>query len=236
MYILRLDDASQYMDIQKWTKLEKLLDKYHVKPLVALVPDCSDKDLIFKNDFDFEDTVARWLSKGWRIAMHGYSHALHNSSSGGLNPINKYSEFVGVDLEKQKDMISKGLKVFSDFGILTNVFVAPAHGFDENTLLALKCVSDIRFISDTIACDIYSDGCFTFVPQQCGSVRHLPFKITTFCYHPNNMKDSDYVRLERFLEKESKRFIEFPKTISSRRISLFDKLIRKLYFCVRKFK
>ena len=31
-YLLRLDDASDYMDVEKWQRMENLLDKYGIKP------------------------------------------------------------------------------------------------------------------------------------------------------------------------------------------------------------
>ena len=38
-YILRLDDASDYMDVKKWQRMEELLDRYGIKPLVGVIPD-----------------------------------------------------------------------------------------------------------------------------------------------------------------------------------------------------
>ena len=35
-YILRLDDASDYMDVKKWQRMEELLDRYGIKPLVGI--------------------------------------------------------------------------------------------------------------------------------------------------------------------------------------------------------
>lgn len=35
-YILRLDDASDYMGVKKWQRMEELLDQYGIKPLVEL--------------------------------------------------------------------------------------------------------------------------------------------------------------------------------------------------------
>lgn len=37
-YIMRLDDASEYMDVPKWKRMEDLLDAYHIKPLVGIFP------------------------------------------------------------------------------------------------------------------------------------------------------------------------------------------------------
>ena len=37
-YIMRLDDAAEKMDIEKWSRMEKLLDKHSIKPLVGVIP------------------------------------------------------------------------------------------------------------------------------------------------------------------------------------------------------
>ena len=41
-YTLRMDDASDYMDAEKWQRMEELLDRYGIKPLVGVSPDNRD--------------------------------------------------------------------------------------------------------------------------------------------------------------------------------------------------
>ena len=36
-YIIRLDDANEYSDMSKWDRIEKILDKNDIKPLVAVI-------------------------------------------------------------------------------------------------------------------------------------------------------------------------------------------------------
>ena len=36
MYLIRLDDASDKMDVDKWNRVEKNLDEYHIKPILGL--------------------------------------------------------------------------------------------------------------------------------------------------------------------------------------------------------
>lgn len=110
----------------------------------------------------FWDKVSEWQNKGWTIALHGYTHVFE-TEEGGVNPVNKRSEFAGVNLDKQKQKISDGLKVFNNKGIKTQFFYAPAHTFDKNTLEALKSTSNIRVISDTIANDIYYKNGMYFI-------------------------------------------------------------------------
>lgn len=206
-YILRLDDASDYMDVKKWQRMEELLDQYGIKPLVGVIPDNRDSSLTdtYEQDPEFWDKTACWKEKGWELALHGCYHK-YTTKEGGINPVNQRSEFAGVPLDKQKEMIRHGVDVLKGHDIEPKVFFAPSHTFDENTLVALKEESDIRIISDTIANDVYFENNFYFIPQQSGRVRKLPFKVVTFCYHPNMMKDDDFDVLERFLKKNAESF------------------------------
>ena len=230
-YILRLDDACEKMDIEKWDRMEQLLDKYAVKPLVGVIPHCEDPMMDdYPIDSKFWSKVNNWITKDWSIAMHGYNH-VYSTECGGINPINKRSEFAGEPLEVQKEKIRRGISIMREHGINPKIFFAPSHTFDKNTLLALKAESDINIISDTIANDVYYQDDFQFVPQQSGRVRKLPFKVVTFCYHPNMMQENDFIYLEQFLEKNAALFIKFESVIKEKRKkSIFDKILEKIYF------
>ena len=73
---MRLDDASEYMDVEKWQRMEDLLDKYHIKPIVGVIPNNQDPDMVgvYPKDEQFWEKVQRWKEKGWTIALHGYTH------------------------------------------------------------------------------------------------------------------------------------------------------------------
>ena len=107
--LLRLDDACPKRDVAKWDRIEALLDKYGVKPLVGVIPDCKDSDMdCYPEDTDFWTVrIPSWQKKGWVLAMHGFNH-LYRTESGGINPVNRKSEFAGVLLEEQKTMIRGG--------------------------------------------------------------------------------------------------------------------------------
>lgn len=232
-YILRLDDACEKMNCENWTRMELLLDKYGVKPLVGVIPHCEDTEMDkYAKDPEFWDKVHSWIMKGWSIAMHGYNH-VYSTNLGGLNPINKRSEFAGVPLHIQNEKISHAISIMKKHDIEPKVFFAPAHTFDENTIIALKENSNIRIISDTIANKPYNKYGMMFVPQQSGKVRKLPFSIVTFCYHPNVMKENDFNELECFLKKYRVWFIEFPEIYTERKFSMYDKLLKGLYFIRR---
>jgi hypothetical protein len=38
MYLVRLDDASEYMDDKKWKKIFDILSKYSIKPIIGVIP------------------------------------------------------------------------------------------------------------------------------------------------------------------------------------------------------
>lgn len=234
-YIMRLDDASEYMDVEKWQRMENLLDEYHIKPIVGVIPDNQDPDMVdvYPKDEQFWKKVQRWKKKGWIIALHGYTHVFE-TREGGLNPVNDRSEFAGVPLERQKEKIRTGVQILQDHGIEPEIFFAPAHTFDENTLEALKEESNIRIISDTIANDVYFENDFYFIPQQSGRVRKLPFKVCTFCYHPNIMEEKDFESLGNFVLQNRNFLIDMEQLCSKKKkMSLWDILLREMYFLRR---
>lgn len=237
-YILRLDDASDYMDVEKWQRIEDLLDQYGIKPLVGVIPENKDPSLTetYEQDPEFWNKTARWKAKGWELALHGCYHK-YTTEEGGINPVNKRSEFAGVPLDKQKEMIRHGVDILKSHNIEPKVFFAPSHTFDENTLIALKEESDIRIISDTIANDVYFENGLYFIPQQSGRVRKLPFKTVTFCYHPNMMENGDIEHLELFLKDMQSKFVSAQDAkVSKRQMSTFDRILRAVYFAKRRQK
>ena len=147
-YIIRLDGACEKMDVEKWLRMENILDKYKIKPLVGIIPNCEDTQMDkYPYNANFWEIVKRWIDKGWMIAMHGYNH-VYTTDCGGINPVNKRSEFAGESLDVQREKIRLGVSVFKAHEIVPKVFFAPSHTFDENTLLALEAESQIRIISE----------------------------------------------------------------------------------------
>lgn len=234
-YILRLDDAAPRHNVNNWNYMEQLLDFYDIKPLVGVIPDCQDDQMQqYELDSCFWERVNNWQSKGWEIALHGYDH-VYCTKEGGINPVNQRSEFAGISLQNQKKKISEGINIFKKHGIATKVFFAPSHTFDKNTIVALL-ENHIKIISDTVANKPYKKYGITFVPQQSGVVRKLPFHTVTFCYHPNIMTTKDFDELEKFLCTEKKHFIAFPTISCERKASIYDVLLQKLYFAKQKLK
>ena len=120
--------------------------------------------------------------------------------------------------------------------VFPQVFVAPAHTFDLNTLEALRRECNIRIISDTIAFDIYFKDGFHYIPQQSGMVRNLRFSLVTFCYHPNTMTENEFKNLENFLKLHVMEFVGFEELkLKNRTISMWEKVYRFAYFTRRRF-
>lgn len=200
-YLFRLDDACPTMNLHNWIRIEKLFDKYNIKPLIGVIPANADSNQIYRDDDpNFWQRLLDWQQKGWSIALHGFDHR-YISESEGINPLWNRSEFAGVPLEIQKQKIANGYKILIDHGLNVGCFFAPSHTFDLNTIEALRECSDIRIISDTIGLKPYRKHGFIFVPQIGGHCFKLPIGGTfTFCFHPSVMKDSDFDKLETFLK------------------------------------
>ena len=237
-YLVRLDDACPTMDSSKWRKIEEILDKHHIKPMVGIIPNNNDAALKLEESDDlFWVKASDWQRKKWTIALHGYDH-VYLTNEGGINPVHKRSEFAGVSLEIQEYKIEEGIRILKENKIEAKYFFAPSHTFDENTIIALRNKSDIRKISDTISVFPYKKNDFMFYPQQFGYFRKIKFPGNwTFCFHPNSMTNDDFNTFDLFIKKNKKKFISFDeveiKSIKNKNI--IERILSFLYFLKRRF-
>lgn len=83
-FLVRLDDACPTMFQDNWDRIEEILDRYSIKPIVGVIPDCKDRSVGFDNPIDesFWNKVKMWDSKGWEIALHGLHHTYHEMPKG----------------------------------------------------------------------------------------------------------------------------------------------------------
>lgn len=81
-YVIRLDDACPTMNHANWNRMECLLDKYSIRPIVGVIPENQDPDFAWKNDKSFWERVHFWQEKGWSIAVHGLHHRMHEHEPG----------------------------------------------------------------------------------------------------------------------------------------------------------
>ena len=136
--LLRFDDICPTMDWEQWDNAISLLDRIGAKALLGVIPDCKDPDLMIDEArTDFWDYIKELQRQGHTIAMHGYQHVFTSPNHGLLN-YRMNSEFAGLPLEDQITKIRRGKEILESHGIHTDVFFAPAHSYDENTLIALN--------------------------------------------------------------------------------------------------
>lgn len=236
-YLIRLDDACPYMDAKKWQRIEDILDKYGVKPLVGIIPANADPEtMIDDEDSKFWEKAHQWVDKGWKMALHGYDHVCI-THEGGINPVHHRSEFAGLSYNEQAEKIMKGYQTLKEQGLEPDYFFAPSHTFDNTTLKVIKEQTPIRKISDLIATKPYKKDGFTFIPCQMGKLREMPLSgYWCACYHPNIMKDEEFVSLDVFLKTHKQDFISFDELPEAGNKTVKDRLLSLAYYTLRRIK
>jgi len=190
-YLLRFDDICPSMNWETWDAIEKSLEEFHVQPILSVIPDNRDPGLIHSSaNPRFWERVRAWQKKGWTIGLHGYRHLYQNSRAGILG-LNSHSEFAGMTEEKQQRKISGGLAIMKREGVSPDLWVAPGHSFDLNTLRALKN-QGIGVISDGFDLRPFGAHGLTWIPQQLWRIRRLPFGLWTVCFHHSHWRDEDF--------------------------------------------
>ncbi|OGX48651.1 MAG: hypothetical protein A2243_09695 [Omnitrophica WOR_2 bacterium RIFOXYA2_FULL_38_17] len=236
-YLIRIDDACHTMDRTKWQLMEDILDEFNIKPIVSVIPESRDPGFMLDEpDEGFWNKVRAWQSKGWTIALHGYTHQLHETESPMILPYYKRTEFAGLPYEKQAAKIRASWNIFNEHRVTPKIWVAPAHTFDKITLHAIRNETDIKFISDGIALDVYYEYDFYWIPQQLWNLTERFSGLWTVCLHPNSMSNEEMQTFRQLVRnKFSERIISFsdvtfnktPKTILSRLFHMHVWLQRK---------
>tara|TARA_Y100000022_G_scaffold196614_1_gene203873 strand:+ start:766 stop:1533 length:768 start_codon:yes stop_codon:yes gene_type:complete len=204
-YILRLDDASHFSDLYKWSLIENILEKNNIRPLVAVIPKNEDNKLFFnKKNKNFWNDIKRWKNKGWTIGMHGYKHIYHKvKRRKNIFPFYNRSEFSQLPIKEQRDKIKKSFSLFKKNKIIPNVWIAPSHCFDYNTLKALEMETPIRIISDGFYLSPHFEKGFVFIPQQLWKLKQKYFGLWTICLHPDSMSIDEIKKFSEDLNKFS---------------------------------
>ena len=122
--LIRLDDIAENMNWDLMEKSELLFEKYEIKPILGVIPNNKDNELLsYSKKNNFWEQVRNWRDKGWEIAMHGYTHVYDKicknedyfNYGGG-------SEFCGHTLETQISRIKNGLQKFKSEKINNSSF------------------------------------------------------------------------------------------------------------------
>lgn len=233
-YIIRLDDACPTMRADTWDGLESLFDELNIRPIVGVVPDNRDRSLMCTTaDPNFWSRMRRWQQRGWELVMHGLHHAYHSIPIDGkpILHLSDKSEFVGLPLERQNQMLARGYSIMLSEGLKPRAFMAPSHTFDSVTLRALRESTDIRIIIDGHAAWPYKSDGFTWLPQQLWRYYDMPFGLWCICLHPNSMTQVDLKCLSDDLRRNAHKFIDTSTALAlARPRTLLDKGFARFYW------
>ena len=159
------------------------------------------------------DGYEEWLKdcqkNGWVIAMHGHDH-IYSSKKGGLFPLNHFSEFAGVPYETQLEKIKSGCAGMKELGVETDIFMAPAHSFDRNTVKALK-ECGFRYITDGFGEEPFSRDGMIYLPISLRKSQEFKKKqgITTFVVHTATMKEEDFSYYDKLFAEHREYFVNY---------------------------
>ena len=99
-------------------------------------------------------------------------------------------------------MIRKGKEILKAHGLDTDVWMAPGHSFDRNTVLALKMLK-FKAVTDGIGLyPIRKDG-IVHVPQQIWEPCKTQLGVKTICLHLNSANDRVYKKVEEHVKSDS---------------------------------
>lgn len=232
--LIRFDDICPTMNWGQWRKAKELLDINGKVALLGVVPDCQDPDLLIdKPREDFWEYLKELQLQGYTIAMHGYQHVF-DSTCRGLVTNRVGSEFAGHPLNVQIDKIRRGKEILNSHGINTDIFFAPAHSYDENTLIALAA-NGFRFMSDGKGSRPYVWHGIKLLPDRdSGCPRNLKNRLYTAVFHAHEWSRpdkvytyNDFIRLLSYYKESVVNFDEYSKTESS--CYLIQRVIENMY-------
>lgn len=206
-YFFRLDDVAPNMNWNNFYLVVGIFRQHNIKPLIAVIPDVQDSKLTgYPAKEGFWSLIKELSDDGWVVAQHGYQHL--SNSSGGILKIHKSGEFGGIGYENQIAMVSAGRKIMEEKSISPEVFVAPRHSFDENTVKALK-QNNFNFISDGIALWPFKKWGLIWLPQILWRPRKWMTGLMTVALHTNTMSADDIKNLAEFIGKNRNKIGDF---------------------------
>jgi len=209
-----------------WDRVEQTLIDQDIQPIVAVIPNNQDPALnVHPFQAHFWDCVRRWQSIGWTIGLHGYSHVYVGTDAGLVGKAHK-TEFAGQPYEDQELKLRRAVDVFRREGVHPDVWVAPSHSFDENTIIVLK----------RLGIGIISDGFFLYpglddnevfwLPQQISTLRSRPLGVWTACFHINRWTEDEVQSFALSVRTHRKQISSVPyltAVYEGRRLSRLDR-------------
>lgn len=205
--MIRLDDITPDMNWERFCRAKEIFDKYKICPLIGVVPDNKDKTLHKEESKEeFWGIIRTLQSEGWAVAQHGTFHCYETKDSGILG-INPFSEFAGLAYEVQRQKLQTGKQILEENGIRTDIFMAPGHTYDKNTLKTLK-ECGFSVITDGLSFKPYLEEGILCIPCRLRGFKR-PDGIDTVCLHTNLMNDQDMVELETFCKTNQDVIVSF---------------------------
>ena len=227
--LIRFDDIAENMNWHLMAKCEKIFDELNIKPVMGVIPNNQDKDLlVYPKKENFWQIVKKWQLKGWEIAMHGYNHIYDNDTKkkdffeyGGK------SEFYGHSLNSQLKKIKKGLDIFKKNDIKIRTFFSPNHTYDFNTFEALK-LSGINEVIDGYGLKPYLENNIKFIPQLFYKPFFLPFGLQTTQIHLNYWTENEFNEFSELIYKNKKQIISYDDALKLLSEKPSDKFLNKI--------
>jgi predicted deacetylase len=212
-YLLRLDDLCPTHSADRWEDFRKLVQEFSIRPILAVIPDNGDPHLNREPyDHRFWDQLREMEIAGAAIAVHGYRHVCRSRGESLLR-LHRQSEFAGVDPDTQRAWIRSGIEILQAKGLHPRLWIAPRHGFDRNTLRALR-EEGLPYISDGFARIPYRRNGVVWIPQQLWSPVSKSKGLWTICVHPQSARQSDLERLRWFLKGHWPQFTSFDRVLT----------------------
>jgi len=212
------------MNWDNFLKIREIFNQYKIKPLIAIIPDVRDPKLIsWPENKDFWAIIGELSRGGWVLGQHGYQHLA--TGNGGVLKIHHSGEFGGLDFKLQNSMIVSGKEIIKRNLISPDVFVAPRHSFDKNTVEALK-INDFCYLSDGIALYPFKKWGLIWLPQILWRPRKGIIGLVTVALHTNTMTDKDFDNLKKFIEKNRNKIGDFSELMNwHEKTNVFKKII-----------
>ena len=195
--VVRIDDVHPTMDGDRFRYFASRMREIDCQGLLGIIPNCLDKGLMRGDKIpEFWAWMSELKSDGWVISMHGYKHVYDTRGETLLRGVEK-SEFAGHELSEQIARIRAAKSIMMSKGLDTDVFMAPKHSFDMNTIKALLA-NDFKYITDGFGLYAYDVMGITVVPQLFSRPHGFSIGVTTTCLHLDNMT---YAEIDNFIDK-----------------------------------
>jgi predicted deacetylase len=196
-----------------WQRFLPLIKEFHLRPILAVIPDNQDAELnLSRPDPEFWARMRAMEAARATIALHGLHH--HCGSRGkSLLPLHAYTEFSGVPEETQSEWIREGLEILRGQGLNPTIFVAPRHGFDHATLRVLQR-EGIEMLSDGFARVPFTRGGVTWIPQQLWRPVEKSKGLWTICVHSNSANAAQIAQLHEFLRDHAAQFTSVERVVA----------------------